>query len=125
MPSHIDHYQKKYLVIFNFRLFLNRSVKDAFRPPQDPTVPIIMIGAGTGLAPFRGFLQDRQNTGLKSAAKEGVSNTHLFFGCRYPDHDYLYKEELEQFVEDGTLDQLHIAFSVSDHHKILMHFRLV
>ena len=81
-----------------------------------------MIGTGTGLAPFRGFLQDRQTVGYKSVSKGGVSNTHLFFGCRYLDHDYIYKEELEQFVSDGTLDQLHVAFSVSDHIMELLHF---
>jgi sulfite reductase alpha subunit-like flavoprotein len=80
-----------------------------------------MIGTGIGLAPFRGFLQDRQKVGFKSTAKGGVSNTHLFFGCRNPDYDYLYKEELEQFVEDGTLDQLHVVFSVSFFIKTLIY----
>lgn len=78
-----------------------------FRLPQDPTVPVIMIGPGTGVAPFMGFIQERK--ALKGQGKE-LGDAHLFFGCRHPDQDYIYKQELEQAQTD-KLVQLHTAFS--------------
>ncbi|RUP07979.1 hypothetical protein BC936DRAFT_140145 [Jimgerdemannia flammicorona] len=52
-----------------------------------------------------------QALGLKSTAKGGVSDAYLFFGCRHIDQDFIYRDELEVFVEDGTLPALHTAFS--------------
>ena len=68
----------------------------AFRPPDDPSVPMIMVGAGTGLAPFRGFLQDRA-----AVAERGVSvaPSMLFFGCREPEQDELYGDELRELTK--------------------------
>ncbi|MDT7670949.1 MAG: cytochrome / NADPH-cytochrome reductase [Pseudonocardiales bacterium] len=68
----------------------------AFRPPADPTVPMIMVGAGTGLAPFRGFLQERA-----AQAEQGrpVGPSLLFFGCRDPERDYLYADELRDLAK--------------------------
>ncbi|KAK9721087.1 hypothetical protein K7432_003692 [Basidiobolus ranarum] len=99
-----------------------RSVKDIFHLPEDPTVPVIMVCAGTGIAPFRGFLQERRLKGCKSISKGGVSSTYLFFGCRSPDYDFIYNKELEEFVEEGTLDKLTVAFSrVGDPKKYVQH----
>jgi cytochrome P450/NADPH-cytochrome P450 reductase len=84
-----------------------RETKAGFRLPEDASVPIIMIGPGTGLAPFRGFLQER--AALKArGAKLGPAM--LFFGCRHPDQDYLYAHELKSF-EAGGIAELHTAFS--------------
>ncbi|WP_284124419.1 bifunctional cytochrome P450/NADPH--P450 reductase [Parerythrobacter aestuarii] len=84
-----------------------------FRLPDDPATPIIMVGPGTGVAPFRGFLQQR-NLMAGSGAEPGPAM--LFFGCRHPDHDYLYREELAGFAERGLVD-LHAAFSRHDGSK--------
>ncbi|NVE93273.1 bifunctional cytochrome P450/NADPH--P450 reductase [Altererythrobacter lutimaris] len=78
-----------------------------FRLPDDPATPIIMVGPGTGIAPFRGFLQQRAI--LKEQGKD-LGDAMLFFGCRHRDHDFLYREELERYDRDGLVD-LRTAFS--------------
>jgi len=81
-----------------------------FHLPEDPTIPLVLIGPGTGIAPFMGFLCHRK--ALESAAIDGVSGTvEVFFGCRHADHDYLYKEELQAFQTEGVITHLHTAFS--------------
>jgi sulfite reductase (NADPH) flavoprotein alpha-component len=74
-----------------------------FRLPA-PDVPIIMIGPGTGIAPFRAFLQERQ-------ASRATGPSWLFFGDRRRASDFLYRDELQAFVESGTLTRLDLAFS--------------
>ncbi|HET8599805.1 MAG TPA: cytochrome P450 [Segeticoccus sp.] len=79
----------------------------AFEPPADPLVPMLMVGAGTGLAPFRGFLQER------AAQKENgmpVAPSLLFFGCRDPHSDLLYAEELLAYQTQGLV-RVENAFS--------------
>ena len=72
----------------------------AFRPPDDPQLPMIMIGAGTGLAPFRGFLQERA---VQRAGGVPVATSLLFFGCRTSEDDYLYEDELSRYEADGVV----------------------
>ncbi len=84
-----------------------RETKAGFRLPDDAAVPIIMVGPGTGLAPFRGFLQERAALKAKGAS---LGPAMLFFGCRHPDRDYLYADELKAFAVDG-ITELHTAFS--------------
>ena len=87
-----------------------RETKAGFRLPADASVPVIMIGPGTGLAPFRGFLQERAALKAKGAA---LGPAILFFGCRHPEQDYLYADELRGFANAG-ITELHTAFSRGD-----------
>ncbi|KJK55500.1 bifunctional cytochrome P450/NADPH--P450 reductase [Saccharothrix sp. ST-888] len=78
-----------------------------FRPTENPHTPMIMVGCGTGLAPFRGFLQERA---AQQAQGVPVAESMLFFGCRDPEQDFLYEEELRGF-EDAGIVRLRPAFS--------------
>ncbi|MCY8161966.1 bifunctional P-450/NADPH--P450 reductase [Bacillus inaquosorum] len=83
-----------------------RTPESRFQLPENPETPIIMVGPGTGVAPFRGFLQAR--AALKREVKT-LGEAHLYFGCRN-DRDFIYREELEQFEKDGIVT-VHTAFS--------------
>ena len=75
-----------------------------FRLPADPARPVIMIGPGTGVAPFRGFLQEREATGAPG-------KNWLVFGHRNYLHDFLYQLEWQDWIKDGLLSRLDVAFS--------------
>jgi cytochrome P450/NADPH-cytochrome P450 reductase len=83
-----------------------REPSIAFRPPA-PEVPMVMVGAGTGLAPFRGFLQERA---AQRAGGASVAPSLLFFGCREPGADVLYADELLGYQRDGLV-RVENAFS--------------
>ena len=75
-----------------------------FRLPEDPATPLIMVGPGTGVAPFRAFMQDRDATGA-------AGRSWLFFGDRHYTHDFLYQLEWQDYLARGVLGRLDVAFS--------------
>ncbi|MFT4051490.1 MAG: sulfite reductase flavoprotein subunit alpha [Microbacterium sp.] len=89
----------------------------AFRLPADPATPIIMIGPGVGVAPFRGFLSDR-------AQGEHRGPAWLFYGDQHEATDFSYREEWEQFLADGTLTRLDTAFSRDHAQKLYVQDRI-
>jgi len=89
-----------------------RRPNPAFAPPVDPSVPMILIGPGTGFAPLRGFLAERA---AQKAAGEEVGRSLLAFGCRHPEHDWLCRDEMERWQADGVAELL-LAFSAVPSH---------
>lgn len=85
-----------------------RDTGGAFRLPEDPSRPVILIGPGTGFAPLRGFIEER--SALRRAGV-AVGRTTLYFGCRRADHDWIYREAMEGWLRAGDLDGLAVAFS--------------
>ncbi len=96
-------------------VFVQKS--HGFRLPSDPATPIVMIGPGTGIAPFRAFLEERKATGAKG-------KTWLFFGDQRQEHDFLFREELEAFQRDGVLNRLDLAFSRDQESKVYVQHRM-
>ncbi|NWU17763.1 MTRR reductase, partial [Cephalopterus ornatus] len=82
---------------------------NTFHLPADPSVPFMMVGPGTGISPFIGFLQHRQKLREQHTDWQ-FGETWLFFGCRHQDRDYLFKQ-LRCFLENGTLTHLKVCFS--------------
>jgi sulfite reductase (NADPH) flavoprotein alpha-component len=88
-----------------------------FRLPEDPTVPVVMCGPGTGIAPFRAFLQHRAAQGIKG-------RTWLFFGDQRSATDFLFADEIAGWREDGTLERLSLAWSRDQARKVYVQDRM-
>ena len=88
-----------------------------FRLPEDPSTPVIMVGPGTGVAPFRAFLQERQALG-------GAGKNWLFFGEQRQATDFLYESELNAMKESGVLNRLDVAFSRDQTDKVYVQHRM-
>lgn len=88
-----------------------------FRPPADPSTPMVMVGPGTGVAPFLGFLDERRALGHRAP-------NWLFFGEQHRATDFYYAEELTGFLADGTLDRLDTAFSRDQRTKVYVQDRM-
>jgi sulfite reductase (NADPH) flavoprotein alpha-component len=93
------------------------QVSHGFRLPSNGDVPVIMCGPGTGIAPFRAFLEERQATGAKG-------KNWLFFGDQKRASDFLYQEELEAWLDSGHLSRLDLAFSRDQAEKIYVQTRM-
>lgn len=87
-----------------------------FALPEDPTVPIVMVGPGTGVAPFRAFLQERQHSGASGEA-------WLFFGHQKPS-DFFYREEMDAWQSQGVLTRLSLAWSRDGAEKVYVQHRM-
>ncbi|MDQ0598327.1 sulfite reductase (NADPH) flavoprotein alpha-component [Streptomyces canus] len=88
-----------------------------FRPPADPATPMVMVGPGTGVAPFVGFLQERRALGHRAP-------NWLFFGEQHRASDFYYEEELTELLDEGTLARLDTAFSRDQRRKVYVQDRM-
>ncbi|KAI6235641.1 NADPH--cytochrome P450 reductase [Aphelenchoides besseyi] len=95
--------------------------KSTMRLPHRHTTPVVMIGPGTGYAPFRGFIQER--SWHKEQGKE-VGEMLLFFGCRHPDHDHIYKNEMDEWALQGVLSRCHVAYSRIKDEKVYVQHQM-
>jgi sulfite reductase (NADPH) flavoprotein alpha-component len=93
-------------------------VAKGFRLPEDTDKPIIMVGPGTGVAPFRAYLQERKAIGASG-------RNWLFFGEQRSGCDYFYQDEFESFRKEGLLTRLHTAFSRDQAYKVYVQQRLL
>ncbi len=93
------------------------EANERFRVPADGARDILMIGPGTGIAPFRGFVQERAETGAQG-------RNWLFFGARHFNQDFLYQSEWQDALRDGSLHRLDLAFSRDQADKIYVQDRL-
>ncbi|MGV0744643.1 molybdopterin-dependent oxidoreductase [Mycolicibacterium sp. XJ870] len=97
-------------------VFLQRSPH--FRPPEDAAAPMIMVGPGTGIAPFRGFLQERRALG------HGGRNW-LFFGDQHRNENFYYRDEFEEMAADGFLNRLDLAFSRDQAKRVYVQHKMI
>ncbi|WP_158771803.1 assimilatory sulfite reductase (NADPH) flavoprotein subunit [Paraglaciecola sp. L1A13] len=91
---------------------------DNFRLPESNDTPVIMVGPGTGIAPFRAFMQERE-------VQEAAGKNWLFFGNPNFTQDFLYQTEWQRFVKDGVLNKVSLAFSRDQEDKIYVQHRLL
>jgi sulfite reductase (NADPH) flavoprotein alpha-component len=97
-------------------VYIQRS--HAFRLPQDPAAPVIMIGPGTGIAPFRAFLEEREATAASG-------RNWLFFGNQRREADFLYREDLERLAEKRVLSRMDLAFSRDQTSKVYVQHKML
>ena len=94
------------------------SLAKHFHLPDNTDAPIIMVGPGTGIAPFRAYLQERQALGAKG-------KNWLFFGAQREKCDYAYKEDFDRFKRDGILTRIDCAWSRDQAHKVYVQHRIL
>jgi len=88
-----------------------------FKLPQDPDAPIIMVGPGTGIAPFRSFMQEREELGANG-------KSWLFFGDQHFVTDFLYQTEWQKWLKDGVLTKMDVAFSRDTEEKVYVQHQM-
>lgn len=92
------------------KIYIAPRTANSFHLPSEPSAPVIMVGPGTGIAPFIGFLQHREKLQEHHPAGH-FGATWLFFGCRHKDRDYLFRDELRHFLKCGILTHLKVSCS--------------
>ncbi len=97
------------------RVFIEHN--ESFRLPENGDTPLIMVGPGTGIAPFRAFLEERAESGAQG-------KNWLFFGDQHFSTDFLYQLEWQRFLKNGVLTRLNTAFSRDTHQKIYVQDRM-
>ena len=97
----------------SLRVFVRPST---FRLPSSLDTPVLMIGPGTGIAPMRALLQDRKHQ-FEAEGKSNAMTNVLYFGCKKEELDYIYRDELEAYHKEGTLENLYVAFSRKNPNK--------
>ncbi|CAH2229778.1 jg5797 [Pararge aegeria aegeria] len=90
-------------------IYIRKNI-NGFCLPESLDTPIILIGPGTGVSPFIGFLEERRNIQKKNPETK-FGYAWLFFGCRNPKYDFIYEEELNNFLSNGVLNELTTSFS--------------
>ncbi len=99
----------------SLRVFVEQN--DSFRLPADPNTPVIMVGPGTGIAPFRAFLQQRE-------VEEAEGKNWLIFGNPHFTQDFLYQVEMQSYLKSGLLSRMDVAFSRDQAEKIYVQDRI-
>ncbi|MCY7777643.1 assimilatory sulfite reductase (NADPH) flavoprotein subunit [Bacillus haynesii] len=89
-----------------------------FKLPENPEAPIIMVGPGTGVAPFRSFMQEREETGAPG-------KSWMFFGDQHFVTDFLYQTEWQKWLNDGVLTKMDVAFSRDTEEKVYVQHRML
>jgi len=97
-------------------VFVDRNL--GFKMPEELEAPMIMVGAGTGVAPYRSFIQQRKG-------EHAHGESWLFFGDQHKKSDYLYREDWETYRQQGILTQLSLAFSRDQEHKVYVQHRML
>ncbi|GLT13241.1 assimilatory sulfite reductase (NADPH) flavoprotein subunit [Vibrio algivorus] len=100
----------------NVKVFVEHN--NNFKLPQDDNTPVIMIGPGTGIAPFRSFIQERE-------ARDAEGKNWLFFGDRTFTQDFLYQVEWQKYLKSGVLTKLDVAFSRDQAEKVYVQDRIL
>lgn len=99
----------------NVSVFVQKNSN--FKLPEDGSAPVIMVGAGTGIAPYRAFLEEREELGAEG-------NTWLFFGEQHFTTDFLYQTEWQRWLKNGVLSRMDVAFSRDNEEKVYVQHRM-
>lgn len=97
------------------RIFIDEN--ESFRLPSNGDTPVIMVGPGTGIAPFRAFVEERSESGA-------AGPNWIFFGDQHFSTDFLYQTEWQRFIKQGTLNRMNTAFSRDTHQKLYVQHRM-
>jgi len=119
--KHLSRESEEKTSDFSAPIFVRKS---NFHLPSNPKVPVIMVGPGTGIAPFCGFIQERKSKVREAAEGTEFGDFVLFFGCRERCTDFIYQQELENAVQEKVLSHLFVAFSRESSEKVYVQHKI-